>query len=388
MSLWGPLAKRYENKQGPRKLLALDGGGIRGIVTLEVLIRIEDMLQKATGASKFRLCDFFDYIGGTSTGAIIAAGLARGKSAKELLEFYKKTGPAMFDRAFILSRLRNLYESKPLSEELKKVFGEKTDLSPESLECLLLIVTRNVNTDSPWPISSNPLAKYNERERNDCNLKILLWQLVRASTAAPIFFAPEVLSWDPSDPKKTFVFEDGGVTPYNNPSFLLYRMATQSAYKLNWQQGEKNLLLISVGTGAAPSVDARVYSSGRDIVSNAASLPVALMYGAQVDQDINCRMIGRCEYGAVIDRELGDMIPRDDHGQKIPLSQDLGRSFLYARYNADISFTGLKAMGLDEIDPSDVGKMDSIKHMDDLSEIGKKLAEEVKIEHFGSFVKG
>jgi patatin-like phospholipase/acyl hydrolase len=82
MSLWGPLAERYETER-PRKLLALDGGGIRGVLTLEVLIKIEEMLAEATGQGKeFRLCDFFDYIGGTSTGAIIAAGLARGMSAR------------------------------------------------------------------------------------------------------------------------------------------------------------------------------------------------------------------------------------------------------------------------------------------------------------------
>ena len=59
----------------PRKLLALDGGGIRGVTSLEILLKIEQDLAKATGqGSSFRLGDFFDYIGGTSTGAIIAFG--------------------------------------------------------------------------------------------------------------------------------------------------------------------------------------------------------------------------------------------------------------------------------------------------------------------------
>src|SRR5215204_1871227 len=125
MSVWGALAERYEVQPGeeppPRKLLALDGGGIRGILSLEVLLRIEQLLAEARGeGEKFRLCDFFDYIGGTSTGAIIAAGLARGMSAGELLDFYQQTGPAMFDKAFILYRLKYLYDSKPLAEELRK----------------------------------------------------------------------------------------------------------------------------------------------------------------------------------------------------------------------------------------------------------------------------
>jgi len=73
--LWGNLRERYAQKR-PRKLLALDGGGIRGVLTLQILGRIEELLASASGAgSSFRLCDYFDYIGGTSTGAIIAAGL-------------------------------------------------------------------------------------------------------------------------------------------------------------------------------------------------------------------------------------------------------------------------------------------------------------------------
>jgi hypothetical protein len=390
MSVWGALAERYENKPGeeprPRKLLALDGGGIRGILTLEVLLRIEQLLATATGeGAKFRLCDFFDYIGGTSTGAIIAAGLARGMSAGELLDFYRDTGPAMFDKAFILNRLKYLYKSEPLAKELQKTFGAKTNLLPDNLKCLLLVVTRNVTTDSPWPISSNPLSKYNDCSRPDCNLRIPLWQLVRASTAAPVFFAPEVLQWDPNDPTKTFKFVDGGLTPYNNPAFLLSRMATQAPYKLNWKTGERNLLLISVGTGAAPRLDADVYSVD-NLLENVANIPAALMYGAQVDQDINCRMVGRCVYGDIIDRELGDLIPRDAEGNVLPLSEDLGRAFLYARYNADLSSPWLNKVGLGDIDPSKVSKLDSVDYIDDLRRVGRRVGEEVKIEHFGPFV--
>jgi len=387
MSPWGHLEERYGGEPRPRKLLALDGGGIRGVLTLEVLIRMEELLAEATGrGEEFRLCDFFDYIGGTSTGAIIAAGLARGMSARELMEFYRLTGPSMFDKAFILNRVRNLYESKPLARELQKKFGERTNLLPENLRCLLLVVTRNVSTDSPWPISSNPLARYNRLDRPDCNLRIPLWQLVRASTAAPIYFAPEVLQWDPGDPSKTFVFVDGGLTPYNNPAFLIARMATLPAYNLNWQTGERNLLVVSVGTGASPQLDADVYSPGRNAVSNLASLPGALMYGASVDQDVNCRTVGRCVYGAQIDRELGDLIPRDGEGAPVPLSEDLGRAFLYARYNVELSSRSLNELGLGDVDPSKVGKLDSVEHIDDLRRVGRRLAREVDLAHFGPFV--
>jgi hypothetical protein len=372
----------------PKKLLALDGGGIRGALTLEVLIKMEALLAQATGrGAAFRLCQFFDYIGGTSTGAIIAAALARGMAATEVLKFYKEAGPDMFDKAFLFSRIRHLYETQPLAQQLQTVYGANTTLEPQHLNCLLLTVTRNVTTDSPWPISSNPRAKYNDVNRPDCNLKIPLWQLVRASTAAPIFFEPEVLQWDPHNAAKRFVFVDGGMTPFNNPAFLLYRMATLPEYKLGWTKGEKNLLLISIGTGAAPELDAAVYSPGKNALSNLAGLPSALMYGASVEQDINCRTIGRCVHGAPIDREIGDLIPREEDGKSIPLTQDLGRAFLYARYNAELSFDGLRKMGLGDIDPKKVGQLDSIDALKDLSRVGKKLAEEVKLEHFGPFVK-
>jgi patatin-like phospholipase/acyl hydrolase len=67
---------------GSKKLLAPDGGGIRGVITLEVLLRLESMLAEQHGSDKdFVLADYFDYIAGTSTGAVIAAGLAKGDQA-------------------------------------------------------------------------------------------------------------------------------------------------------------------------------------------------------------------------------------------------------------------------------------------------------------------
>jgi hypothetical protein len=259
-----------------------------------------------------------------------------------------------------------------------------------------LVVTKNVTTDSPWPISSNPAAKYNNPARKDNNLQIPLWQLVRASTAAPVYFPAEVLPWDQTDPSKTFVFVDGGVTPYNNPAFLLYRMATEPAYRLNWATGENKLLLVSVGTGAAESLGATAASPNKNIVSTAAGLPGELMYGIQVDQDINCRTIGRCTFGALLDREIMDLIPRELNDDAtlaeafaippIPVSQDLGRRFLYARYNADIGGAGLKELGFPDADPASVQKMDEVKNIPLLLEIGRAAAKHINLGHFGSFL--
>ena len=253
---------------------------------------------------------------------------------------------------------------------------------------MLLVVTRNVTTDSPWPISSNPKAKYNAPDRPDRNSQIPLWQLVRASTAAPVFFPPEVVQWDEDDPSKAFLFEDGGLTPYNNPAFLIARMATHPAYRLNWPTGEKNLLVMSIGTGSAPTIDSDVYSGGKNAFSNLVNFPSALMYGSAVDQDINCRIIGRCIHGGEFDRELGrcdtaidnevgDLVDRTD-----PIPDDLGRQFTYARYNAELSRKWLDKRGLRDVDPAKVSQLDSVEHIPDLVRVGQALANEVKLEHF------
>ncbi|WP_316831851.1 patatin-like phospholipase family protein [Pedobacter aquatilis] len=385
MSKWGPLAVRYQTEK-QRKILSLDGGGIRGVLSLEILLEIENQLKtELKRGDDFRLCDYFDYIGGTSTGAIIAAGLSIGLSVKELQEFYEQKGNAMFDKSFLLKRIKHFYNDGPLLKELKKVFGEGTiDLQNGQFKTLLMIVTMNRSTDSPWPISNNPDARFNQPSLSDCNLKIPLYQLIRASTAAPAYFKPETLQWDPKDPEKTFVFVDGGVTPYNNPAFLLYRMATQKAYNLNWKTGEKNLLIVSVGTGSAPSPGA--YSNLLDTLS---SLPENLMYTIQVDQDINCRTVGRCIFGAAIDRELEDMVPMDEDGNILDAISDANRHFSYLRYNADLSQGGLEDLGLADILSENVRKMDSVEYLQDLKKVGAAVAKnQVKVSpHFRHFLE-
>jgi hypothetical protein len=389
---WKSLFNRYKDDR-PRKMLALDGGGIRGLITLGILQKMEAMIAEKT---RQPLCEYFDYIGGTSTGAIIAAGLALGLTTAGLIQFYRKYGREMFDPSALLERYKYLHTADPLIHQLQQVFGAKTTLDPESLKCLLLVVTKNVSTDSAWPVSSNPSAKYNHPERPDCNLKMPLWKLVRASTAAPVYFPAEVMTWNPAKPSEAAVFVDGGMTPYNNPAFLLYRMAPEPAYRLNWTMGEKNLLMISVGTGAAESQGATASAPNKNIVSTVAGLPGALMYSMLVDQDISCRNVGRCTFGAPLDRELMDLVPRVLRDEmtleecyaapKIPLSKDLGRRFLYARYNADLSRTGLNALGFPDVDPDNIQKMDCPDNIPTLFEIGKSASRDMLPEHFGSFL--
>jgi predicted acylesterase/phospholipase RssA len=386
--LWGPLADRYRTP-GPRRILALDGGGIRGLITLGVLERLESELADRLGRGpEFRLSDYFDLIGGTSTGAIIAAALARGMSVAELTEFYRDFGRDAFTKRSIFARWKSLYVDEGLAQKLQVTFGKDTDLSPENLASLLVVVTRNTTTDSAWPVSSNPFAKYNDPDRPDCNLRIPLWQLVRASTAAPVFFPPEVITWDPKDPSKSFVFVDGGTTVYNNPSFLLFRMATEPAYRLGWPTGERDLLVVSVGTGGAPVLGATVDDPETNLVSAALNTLSAVMAQASVDQDINCRVIGRCSYGGIVDRELHDLIADDPGHQdrRVPLETDTGKAFLYVRYNAELTANGLEELGLAGLDPKKVARLDAVDRLDDLQEIGRAVASRVDLAHLGSFV--
>ncbi|MFA6209661.1 MAG: patatin-like phospholipase family protein [Candidatus Obscuribacterales bacterium] len=382
---WGPLAERYQ-KPGPRKMLALDGGGMRGVITLEILLALEQKLAAQSGrGEEFCLAEFFDYIGGTSTGAIIATGLARGMKVAELQDFYFRCGENMFDRARLFDMYKQLYKKEPLIEELHKVYGAESTMQPEHLETLLLVVMKNVTTDSPWPISSNPWAKYNEPNRADQNSRIPLWKIVRASTAAPVFFPPEVIEWDPNNHDKTFVFVDGGVTPFNNPAFQMYKMATIPEYRLGWPTGEKNLLIVSVGTGIAPS-DEVIKSPEISIAHTIKTLPPDLMFAIQVEQDVNCRTIGRCSYGVEIDRELGDMIPRNN-GVPISLNEDTGKQFLYVRYNADISKKHLAELAIEGKNAKHVKDIDKASAIPDLRTVGQDAAKSVSLDHLGSFSK-
>lgn len=360
---------------GPRKLLALDGGGIRGLIAVEVLAEIERVLRKELAAGDdFVLADYFDYVAGTSTGAIVAACVACGMSAATIRQFYLENGRDMFDRASLLKRFRYKYEDDRLAKRMKDVFGADTTLGGAALRTLLMIVMRNASTDSPWPITNNPRAKYNDAARPDNNLNLPLWQLVRASTAAPTYFPPEVVNVG----KHEFIFVDGGVTTYNNPAFLLFLMATIEPYRLEWATGEDRMLIVSVGTGTSPKANADLAPSDLNLLYNAASIPSALMFAALNEQDMLCRVFGRCRAGDLLDREIGDLC-----GIGGPVEP---RLFTYMRYNCELSREGLDRLGLPTVDPLHVQQLDSIEHLKELQAVGTALGTSaVRAEHFRGF---
>ncbi|HEY9086337.1 MAG TPA: patatin-like phospholipase family protein [Candidatus Tyrphobacter sp.] len=385
-------------RPGPKKLLSIDGGGIRGLIALGFLARIESLLRQQLGRPDLVLAEYFDYVGGTSTGAIIATLISLGYSTDEIRTFYQTGARTMFEPSNVFLRLRRRFSSrrrlaglfgvigmlvsptaftqKALEAEIKSVVGDAT-LGTERLRTLLLIVMRNATTDSPWPISNNPKALYN-RKGPGCNLDLPLWQLVRASTAAPVFFPPEEIHIP--GVAKPFVFVDGGITVYNNPAFLLFLMATLPPYRLGWAAGERNLLLVSVGTGLCESANLDLRTEEMNLLYNVQSLPAALMRAATVEQDLLCRVFGKHRASDDLDSEIGSL-----QGLQAPVSEKL---FTYARYNVELSDENIaNNLHLDGIRGKDVQPLDGIDHLDALQAVGNAAAQRaVSLADFEGFL--
>jgi hypothetical protein len=311
-----------------KRLLALDGGGIRGIFALEVLAEIEARLREKTRNPQLLLADHFHYMAGTSTGAIIAACLSWGMTVAEVQDLYIQKAIQMFHVAPLYRRFWNKFEAEGITQMFKVLFSEDGDgktpalLGTEKLRTLLTLVMRNHSTGSPWPVSNNPAAKFNDPSSPECNLKLPLWQLVRASTAAPVYFPPETIEIG----SRRHVFVDGGITPYNNPALLLFFMATLPCYKVEWETGVDKMMLVSIGTGRIPSGMGSLRADQMNMLYHAQTIPIALMDSISLQQDMICRTIGYCKQGEQIDSEIGNL--RD-----VPTSEIAQRKFTYFRYD-------------------------------------------------------
>lgn len=377
-----PTRRFYENRQtalGPKKLLALDGGGIRGALSLQILAAIEAQLRHRYG-NDLVLADYFDYIAGTSTGAIIATGLALGKPVSYLQDAYDTLGAAVFKRRFLLQRWRSIYKDG-LTAQLNTIFGGSLTLGDPDLRTLLLVVLHNTDTDSPWPLSNCTTAKYNRADRYlqktpDRNLDLSLTTVIRGSTAAPLFFPPQTIDVG----EHTFVFQDGGITPYNNPALILALMATLPEYGLGWPTGPDNIVIVSVGTGASAAIHPGAAAAKINALFNARNLPSVFMNGASISQDLLCRSIGRCITGPPLDREVKTRIGADSLGGQ-PL-------FTYLRYDADLSTDALTKAGITNPHAqAQIRKLDSLKSLSLLRNLGDRVAQTIDIDqHLAGFL--
>ena len=353
---------------GPKRILALDGGGIRGALTLGFLIKLEKLLApRSQNPEAFRLRDYFDLIGGTSTGAIIAAGLAIGKSADEIKDIYLKLGSRVFGTINLLYRPWSKFDERPLVEELVSVFGS-TSLGSEQLTTGLCVITKRADTGSIWPLINHPDGKF-----YDANSAILLVEALRASAAAPTIFVPQML---PLGDGTYGAFVDGGFSMANNPALQLFMIATLKGYPFHWEASEDKLLVTSIGTGIWHQKDDPPKVQSAHQLEWAGRAPVMFMEDAMWFNQQMLQAFSRSPTAVEIDSEVGDL--GEDYIGGVPLLS-------YLRYNVELSVPGLDALGYDYLAPhiEKVRDMTNPQYRAELFEIGSKAADlQIDASHF------
>jgi patatin-like phospholipase/acyl hydrolase len=218
----------------PIRVLALDGGGIRGIIPATILTEIERRCGK-------QIAELFDLVAGTSTGGILALGLTvpdpanpgqPRHRAEELVALYAEKGNTIFNRSFlhtlltVFGLLGNKYPVRGLEQTLREYFGE-TRLRDAVSE--VVITSYDLESRDAWF-----LARHKARESADGDFPMR--EVARATSAAPTYFRPQQLSLEPPP-----AMVDGGIFA-NNPAMCAY----VEAIKLH---GSQDILLVSLGTG-------------------------------------------------------------------------------------------------------------------------------------------
>ncbi len=371
------------NSPGPKKILSLDGGGIRGALTLGYLKKLEDILKaKFSDNPDFRLCDYFDLIGGTSTGSIIAASLAIGKTVDEITKLYMELGGKIFGEKRnwwnpmeTMKWLKANYSYKAMEDGLKYAYGDLT-LGSEELKTGLCIVAKRADTNSVWPLINHPNGKFFDSDLGK-NKNIPLWQAVRASSAAPTYFAPQMISVMENEEA---AFIDGGLSMANNPALTLLMIATIKGFPFHWPMSEENLLLVSVGTGYSVFKKYVKDIDDSTMLSWAANIPEMLMQDASWQNRVMLQWISQSPTADYMDMEIGDM-DGDLLGSKPLIS--------YLRYNFRITENDLNDLGFKRIfTAADVKSLTDMSNSDNrqlLYQIGAKASHTIKQEHFEKF---
>lgn len=367
---------------GPKRILALDGGGIRGALTLGYLQKIEDLLRKQhIDKPDFRLCDYFDLIGGTSTGSIIAACLAIGMKVEEIKEKYFELGGKIFGdkhkwhEVFKLTKAK--YDAKPLERELQSVFKDIT-LGSDEIQTGLCIVAKRADTNSVWPIINHPKGKFYDSDQGR-NKDIPLWKAVRASAAAPTYFLPQVI--DVGGDLPTAAFVDGGVSMANNPALQLLMVATLKGFPFRWKLGADDIFMVSVGTGMSKPDKLPKKITKNHLLHWAQQIPDMLMQDASWHNQIILQWLSSSPTRWEIDSEIGEM-------EEDLLVVDTSSKGLisYVRYNQWLDAESLKSLTgktYTQKQIEDLVEMSNADSRFELYDIGFTAAElEVKDEHF------
>ncbi|MDH3402803.1 MAG: patatin-like phospholipase family protein [Acidobacteriota bacterium] len=370
MSYRVPTRDEHLAAGAPKRILALDGGGLRGILTLRLLAKVETLLRaRHGGAPDFRLCHYYDLIAGTSTGAIIAAALAQGMAVEDLSHRYMELGSKVFAKSrFRLGLFRARYDKQKLVDELKTIFGEETRLGGEELRTGLLVVTKRMDTGSPWPLGNAP-GRYSRPRAGATwipNFEYRLWQVVRASTAAPVFFQPERIriAEQPGRQPVDGEFVDGGVSPHNNPSLQALMYATIGGYREDpssrWETGADKLFLTSVGTGrGGPAKGGSKVAAKQGVAAL-----VALMDDCSAQVETMMQWMSSSSGAREIDSEIGNL--ENDHLAGEPL-------LTYRRFDVPLTAASVESLLPGRLDAraiATLADMDRPENMQALYDLG------------------
>ncbi|WP_256760892.1 CBASS cGAMP-activated phospholipase [Cohnella sp. WQ 127256] len=209
------------------KILAIDGGGIKGVFPAAFLASIEEDIGD-------KVSNYFDLIVGTSTGGIIALALGLGMSSKEILSFYEQSGPKIFKGNRFFRVLRQIgfskYSQKPLREALCLYFKDK-----QLGDCQTRVVVPSLNLET-GEVHVFKTA-HHERFKRDYKEKVV--DVALSTSAAPTFFPTQRSSVGTP-------LVDGGLWA-NNP---VGTAVVEALGILNWNPGEFDVL--SIGCTAEP----------------------------------------------------------------------------------------------------------------------------------------
>lgn len=369
------LSQHLDPISGPKKILSLDGGGIRGALSLGYLKKIETILREKEGDPNLLLCDYFDLIGGTSTGSIIATMLALGKSVDEIKTLYMELGGQIFGGKrnwwnpldtfkFFKAEFSEVF----LENSLKKYVGNIT-IGSDEIKTGLCIVSKRADTNSVWPLINHPDGRYYPKNKN-----IPLWQAIRASSAAPSYFIPQTIDVGEGE---IGGFVDGGVSMANNPALTLLMVATLKGFPFHWKFGEENIELVSVGTGYS------IYHKNTNEIDDAwlmtwaKCVPDMLMQDASWQNQIMLQWLSNSPTAVTIDREIGKL-----EGDLIA-----GKAMIkYLRYNFPITENDLNGLNLGKnftsADVLSLIEMSNSQNKELLYDIGFAASGAVKKEHF------
>jgi len=214
-----------------RRILSIDGGGVRGIIPAMVLAALERTTGKPAR-------DYFQFLAGTSTGAVIAGALAAGIPAERLVSLYERRGPELFRRIPGLTFLRRvitgtMYDVKTLNRMLAEELGNHADWQMNDVPNDIMITAKGLDDGHQWYfVKDRPGAKPGRTG------SLRLVDCVTASAAAPTYFGP----WEV---KPLGLLVDGGTGVAGNPTY----QACVEAFEYMKTYKPKDTTIVSLGTG-------------------------------------------------------------------------------------------------------------------------------------------